>query len=226
MSRNLLDNFSKNSSSKQRNTLTVILSIFSLAIVLFSFWQIRDAIYSPFNFEDEYEKLASAENIPEGTCKGANCIDEEKLKNQDTDNDGLSDFEELNFYMTSPYLEDTDSDGISDKVEIESGSNPNCGPGQNCNQLDVVASSNDNDLQRALEKLQVENESEIYPEIKPVDSTIINDDSIEGILQGNISPDDLRSILREAGIEEEMVQSFSDEELLNLYNETLSEQSF
>ncbi len=222
MSSNFLDNFSKNSSSRQRKTLTVILTVFSLAIVLFSFWQIRDAIYSPFNFEDEYEKLASAENIPEGTCKGANCVDEEKLKNLDTDNDGLSDFEELNFYMTSPYLEDSDSDGISDKVEIEAGSNPNCATGKNCNQLDVVASGNDNDLQRALEKLQVDSGLQV----EPVDNVNVDDKSLEGMLQGDVSPDDLRNLLSEAGIEAEMVEAFSDEELLNIYNETLLEQSF
>lgn len=225
MSRNFLDNFSKNSSPKQRNTLTVVLSIFALAIVSFSFWQVRDAIYSPFNFEDEYEKLASAKDAPAGTCKGANCVDEEKLKQLDTDNDGLSDFEELNFYMTSPYLEDTDGDGISDKDEIEAGTDPNCAPGQNCNRLDVVASS-DNGLQRALEKLQIENDPGFYSETKPVDNTNIDGVALEAILQGNISPSDLRKLLRESGMEEDMLESFSDEELLKLYNETLAEQSF
>src|SRR3989338_6817300 len=42
----------------------------------------------------------------------------------DSDKDGLSDFDELNVYKTSPYLADTDSDGISDKVEIDAFEDP------------------------------------------------------------------------------------------------------
>ena len=41
----------------------------------------------------------------------------DSLRNQDTDQDGLSDYDELYAYNTSPYLEDSDSDGILDKKE-------------------------------------------------------------------------------------------------------------
>ncbi len=55
-----------------------------------------------------------------------------KLQRIDTDQDGMNDFEELNFYATSPYLPDTDSDGISDKKEIDNGTDPNCPEGKDC----------------------------------------------------------------------------------------------
>lgn len=51
---------------------------------------------------------------------------------KDTDNDGLSDYLEINQYETSPYLEDTDGDGINDKAEIDGGTDPNCPAGQTC----------------------------------------------------------------------------------------------
>ncbi|MFA5021864.1 MAG: hypothetical protein WC508_02200 [Patescibacteria group bacterium] len=54
------------------------------------------------------------------------------LQKKDTDSDGLSDYNELYIYSTSPYLKDTDSDGIDDNKEITSGTNPNCPQGKLC----------------------------------------------------------------------------------------------
>lgn len=42
----------------------------------------------------------------------------------DTDNDGLSDYDEIEKYHTDALLSDTDSDGVSDGKEIELGTNP------------------------------------------------------------------------------------------------------
>ena len=42
----------------------------------------------------------------------------------DTDNDGLTDSEELNFYNTNPYDADSDGDGYSDGDEVGNGYNP------------------------------------------------------------------------------------------------------
>ncbi len=54
------------------------------------------------------------------------------LKVSDTDQDGLSDYDELYTYRTSAYIEDTDSDGIQDGVEIKRGTDPNCPQGKDC----------------------------------------------------------------------------------------------
>jgi len=50
----------------------------------------------------------------------------------DSDSDGLSDYDELYAYQTSPYLADSDSDGLIDSIEIAQGGNPNCPIGRNC----------------------------------------------------------------------------------------------
>ena len=42
----------------------------------------------------------------------------------DTDNDGLTDEQEINIYATDPNLTDTDADGYSDNQEIEHGYSP------------------------------------------------------------------------------------------------------
>ena len=54
------------------------------------------------------------------------------LQHQDTDGDGLSDWDELNVYHTSPFLADTNGDGIDDKTSIEMGIDPVCPKGQTC----------------------------------------------------------------------------------------------
>ena len=64
--------------------------------------------------------------------KKANKAIEEKSKITDTDNDGLFDWDELNKYNTSPYLNDSDSDGIDDGIEVKNSTDPNCAQGRDC----------------------------------------------------------------------------------------------
>lgn len=65
----------------------------------------------------------------------------ETLKKQDTDTDGLDDYNELYVYRTSPYLKDSDSDGTEDQAEITQGEDPNCAPSMPCATaaIDVVS---------------------------------------------------------------------------------------
>jgi hypothetical protein len=63
------------------------------------------------------------------------------LRKADTDDDGLTDGDEVNRYNTNPLAFDTDGDGLSDGLEIQTGSNP----------LDV----NSFNLARALQSIQV-----------------------------------------------------------------------
>jgi hypothetical protein len=67
----------------------------------------------------------------------------EASKTKDTDHDGLSDYDELYVYSTSPYLVDTDSDGLQDASEIAQGTDPNCPQGKVCidTQGQVVATT-------------------------------------------------------------------------------------
>ncbi|MBI5621320.1 hypothetical protein HY933_00445 [Candidatus Falkowbacteria bacterium] len=107
--------------TREQKTGFALLFIFALVTVGLGLFQIRNTIYSPF--------------APKPAAEAATplVLDEKtKLQQIDTDHDGLNDYEELEFYKTSPYLADTDSDGIKDKVEIDSGSDPLCPTGQTC----------------------------------------------------------------------------------------------
>lgn len=55
-----------------------------------------------------------------------------KLRKQDTDKDGLSDYDELFIYHSSPYLWSSAGDGVSDGVKVKNGQNPNCPVGKSC----------------------------------------------------------------------------------------------
>ncbi|MDR3642985.1 MAG: L,D-transpeptidase family protein [Candidatus Doudnabacteria bacterium] len=48
-----------------------------------------------------------------------------QLKNIDSDNDGLSDYDEINIYHTDPHNPDSDGDGYSDGHEVQHGFDPN-----------------------------------------------------------------------------------------------------
>jgi hypothetical protein len=47
------------------------------------------------------------------------------LQTMDTDNDGLTDYQELYITFTNPFIKDTDNDGVSDYIEHMLGSDPN-----------------------------------------------------------------------------------------------------
>lgn len=62
----------------------------------------------------------------------------EDLKTKDTDSDGLTDFQEIYQFNTSIFLADTDSDGYADLEEANSGNDPLCPTGQDCNLLALI----------------------------------------------------------------------------------------
>lgn len=147
-------------------------------------------------------------NYSEGSVD-ANSAAEEllDLRDKDTDGDGLSDYDELYVYNTSPYLEDSDSDGYSDKAEIDSGHDPNCPAGQIC--LPVSGG-------------------------EPAPSGAVGSEGISGLasgfegittedlLGGNLSADELRNLLAQTGqLEQSEINGLSDEDLLRIYEQTL-----
>lgn len=125
------------------------------------------------------------------------------LSKEDIDKDGLSDYNELYVYNTSPYLDDTDSDGLNDKEEIEKGKDPNCPEGNEC--YSDVASGKKN-------AVDLENPTNPPPQIlNPMDAV------------KNMSVQDLRGLLGQSGIGAEILSQISDEELEKLYHETVKE---
>lgn len=189
----------------------VLLLIFGLTAVGLGFLQMRNTIYNPFalrlTYNNNVEKLFNNE--------------EARLQSIDTDHDGLNDWEELNFYQTSPYLPDTDSDGITDKTEIDQGSDPLCPKGKTC--------ENTRDI-------EIKN---IEPILSPVSPQVVTPedilqkagligpagDEISNVLSTLSDPKKVREmLLKSGGISEADLSKIDDVTLMQMVNELLSSQ--
>lgn len=194
--------------NKGQKTALVLLAFFTLAIIGMWGFQFQRAINAPFEYQ------APEPSNPAGVCADGNCeASDDDLRSQDTDGDGLSDYDELNVYKTSPYLEDSDSDGYSDKNEIDSGNDPNCPQGQDCygGGLEAPAQTQAPSSDLALPPATVPQNSQ--------------DPQISELLSPDMDAATLRALLIEAGgVDPSILEQVSDEQLMRTYQETLSSQ--
>jgi len=166
------------------------LSALGLFVLALGFFQIRGAIYGPFEgfgkSGTEKKSMLTQEEILS--------ILSEQAKQEDTDKDGLSDYDEVYVYHTSPYIQDSDSDAFSDKEEIDAGSDP------------LNSSSTPYH--------QAQNNEE---------SNLIEEFWSESSEDEQFSSEDIRDFLIQAGIAKEIVDNIDDNELKKLYNDTKEE---
>ena len=142
------------------------------------------------------------------------------LRAKDTDKDGLSDYDELYVYSTSPYLEDSDSDNILDKKEIEQGTDPNCPGGQDCSNQTV---NNATDATGDIATTSAQN-SAIPSLSNSTNTTTAGADSslMQSILSGATDAKNLRAMLLQVGMSEDTLNKISDEQLISVYKQTLN----
>lgn len=121
-------------SKKEKLVSALILLTVAVAIVV-GVYQLTRITQKPFLLLAKNQQNTEQTTA---TCPGGDCSVRQQvaeilaLKAKDTDADGLSDYEEINTYNTSPYLADTDSDGYNDKEEIAAGYDPNCPGKKSC----------------------------------------------------------------------------------------------
>lgn len=95
------------------------LALCGVVILGLSGWLLQYRITHPFNVS-----VADVLTPTTSTTDTTKVVAD--LKKKDTDADGLTDYDEIYVYGTSPYLKDTDSDGVDDGTEVKRGSDPNC----------------------------------------------------------------------------------------------------
>ena len=117
-----------------------------------------------------------------------------ELKDKDTDQDGLSDYQELYQYHTSMFLEDTDSDGYTDLEEINSGNDPICPAGEDCNLLHLITPTTN--LADVVEEVSLDTDLTIQ------DAALL----------------EFRGFLLENGFTQEEVDQLSDDDLLAIFS--------
>ena len=196
--------------SKGQKFAVAILAFFSFLLIIFQFANFKNDINKPFEYGDNNTETISKD----ATCSGPDCPNTiASLRAQDTDGDGLNDYDELNIYKTSPYLEDSDSDGFSDFEEIKNEKDPNCPSGRDCYDVDPLA----NTMAEDEVNLDIEHLQETFDQSTGVSP------SLGEIPEGfkDIDAESLRALLLESGVEKEMLDQLSDEDLLSTFQEVL-----
>ncbi|MCX6781029.1 MAG: hypothetical protein NT003_02855 [Candidatus Magasanikbacteria bacterium] len=102
-----------------------LLVLVTLLLIVVSGVQFRSNIFS---YGVKAKLAADAALSPEQQAQN----EMDALKKKDIDGDGLSDYDELYVYHSSPYMRDTDSDGIPDGEEVRRGTSPTCPEGKDC----------------------------------------------------------------------------------------------
>ena len=190
---------------KNQKIAVAILGVLAVIVIIAWMVQLKKSINGPFSYNPTETTKSTT------TCEGPEC--QESLKTKDTDGDGLTDWDELNIYETSPYLEDSDSDGIFDKEEINSGADPNCPAGRDCSALANISSESSEEASSAELDLNLGSTGE---ELTSDQEKILQD-----ILAGQVDASALREMLLESGMDEATLNQISDEDLLASYKEVL-----
>ncbi len=192
----------KNLDKKQKLALAG-LAVFGFILVVIWLFQLNSEIVGPLavNFS------------PANTAATAAQTAEDKLKSQDTDGDGLSDWDEINVYHTSPYLADSDSDGIPDGVEVANGTDPNCPQGKDCANLAPIEASGTSPVIGLIG----DNTSAASSSLSAASST-----AMINLLTGATDAATLRKILLQAGMDKASLDQISDEDLIQNYQQLLA----
>lgn len=209
-------NSSTSQLSKGQKIGSSVLAVFAILLIFLWSAQLKKSISGPLSRGSDSNTLNSAiEKDSEDS--------EESLRNKDTDGDGLSDWDELYFYKTSPYLEDSDSDGFADKEEIDNSKDPNCPAGRDCYSEGTVEGDasvvgeedseiNSGSLNNLLGQFGVEDD------LPPAENQQINE-----LFPSEMPANDLREMLIEYGMDKVILDQFSDEQLMESYKEILGQ---
>jgi hypothetical protein len=226
---------SVNSLNKNQKITAIFLAVFALAVVVLWFVQFKNSLQDPYQSDLTKDNNIQSDNSTIG-------FGDATLKSKDTDNDSLSDYDELNVYRTSPYLEDSDSDGIKDGDEIKNGKDPNCPEGKSCYGVNPGDKSDD--------KANLENPSATAPPESSANNSLpipsntgskslstsskststtnnindMNKAAVTEMLSGNTNAAKLRQTLISLGMDPNMLKQISDEELMKSYKSVISEE--
>ena len=189
-------------SREQKAALGIVISFGSLALVFGGFYLWKH-IASPFTITYSGPRFLTGDEKEAEEAR--------KAKQSDTDGDGVNDYDELYIYKTSPYLADSDSDGVNDLAEITSGGNPNCATGAACD----TTQPEQNDIEDSFL-------GDVADEYGDVSDPAMSKEMQTLEALANLSADQIRQLLIEAGADPAEVQLLSDDELKAYFNAALS----
>ncbi len=193
------------------------LAVFAVVFLILWVSQFKNSIQQPLNSTDQSQ-------INQQSDQSQSAANDAALKNKDTDGDGLSDWDEIHIYHTSPYLADTDGDGIPDGVEVRNGTDPNCPQGRTCNSGGVTQSDNfvDNTPTSSIDTI-----GSTTPDLNGNSSNFNlnlqnqNPSTTQELLGGQMDAQTLRAMLLQSGMDPNVLNKISDDNLMKSYQQTL-----
>ncbi len=200
----------KSDLSQEQKVAFALLAFLGLGGLIFGFRSFGANLNRPIhqqivdNFTGE-EYLSSAQQQQK---------DRDKQKKEDTDFDGLNDYDELYVYRSSPYLKDTDSDGIEDKSEVFGGTDPNCPEGKQCGALvagEDVGSTAKDDVAGILSVFEDPNAA-----MQAGAKSLTSKEDIEKYF-GDITVEQIRQALLKTGMPKVQLDLIDDETLKAYY---------
>ena len=169
-----------------------------IGTLIFGFLNLYNNIYSPLN------KTGSNNNEQSQIDAWEKIVN---LQNTDTDEDGLSDYDEEYLYSTSPYLKDTDSDGFTDKQEVDSDNDPLCPAGVDC-------------LAGGIQDQTTTTEDILLQDEEPSSGAELTTEMIQELQ--NLTPAQIRELLLTSNaLTEQELNQIDDEQLMQVFKEML-----
>lgn len=201
--------------SNEQKAAFVLLTFLGLGGITLGFLSFGANIRRPFDLQ-----LAKSMNdAPYLTIDQRDAAEKEAQKTRDTDSDGLTDYDELYVFRTSPYISDTDSDGIDDKTEAYAGTNPNCPEGKTCGGA-VAAGDSAN---TAPTYISLPGSAAGSLGTNPDASLQLRTpEDIQNYLK-SVTAAQIRASLTEAGVPKDKLDAITDEQMKELFAQTLTE---
>jgi hypothetical protein len=191
-----------------------VVAVIGITTLVFGFFQLQRTIFEPLEIRGDV-KFKTSEELEEERLA--------QLKEQDTDADGLNDYDELYLFRTSPFLADSDSDGLNDGIEVAQSSDPNCPSGKSCRMAGSEPTGT----------ADVVGQPQTPPNLAPDEQTMLlamekvfggmNEMTPETMNQRlqELSTEELRQFMRDIGVPEEMLEKTDDATLRQILAETL-----
>jgi hypothetical protein len=215
------------------NTYRLIL-VLGIAAVIGSGWFVLQTI------KDVGTPFAYRNNNTNQTNTSA-ALELAKLREKDTDEDGLSDYDELLSYSTSPYLKDSDSDGQTDAQEIEKGTDPNCPAGEACSGQQILTTPTDATgaltpdflrqalreagvAQATLDELSNDDLLRLYQNVLQENTDENTNTATTPTLEdlNNLTAAEIRQLLISSGVDAATLQSVDDATLQEIFSQGLN----
>jgi len=193
---------------RPQKTAVIILGFTAVAVFAIWIWQFNMRINAPFRPTDA--EMAQGQKDAQAKIDAANT-----LKTQDSDGDGLTDYDETTIYKTSPYLEDTDGDGIPDGEEVRLGQNPLCNEKTGVGDCGLTASSTS--------VTQTVNTTSVVASSTPAEN--VDQALLIKALSGQGDADTMRQILLQGGADPAQVNVLTDADLMSMYTDVLKAQN-